>query len=98
MNLDETAMVANAGTVKVIGSKDVQKHTKIMDDNRDSITTFRCGSAAGIGGPQVYIVKGKVLEYKSFKHFTKQHKSPTAGLDISCKKGVKPHFFPARSI
>lgn len=51
--------------MKVIGSAKKRKHEKNLADNRDSITTVRIGSAAGIDGPRVYLAKGKTIEHRS---------------------------------
>ena len=45
LNLDETCIMANEGSVRIVGDMDIKKHEKIMDDTRLSITIVRVGSA-----------------------------------------------------
>jgi hypothetical protein len=49
-----------------------QKHEKIMDDNRDSITIVRVGNAAGGAGPQIYLASGKKMECKALRDLPKR--------------------------
>ena len=37
---------------------------------------MRCGSAAGVDGPRIFLAKGQRLDYDTFKAFTKHHKAP----------------------
>lgn len=59
---DETCVMANhAGDVKIIGSVDVKKHEKNVDDSRCSIhvTMYRTGTASGNQGPTMFILAGE---------------------------------------
>jgi hypothetical protein len=40
----------------------VKKHKKNTQDNRDSITIVRIGSAGGTSGPWIFLIKQKELE------------------------------------
>ena len=57
-NLDETCLMSNEGTVKVVAAAEKRKIEKVMDDNRISITAVRVGFASGQQGPVVFLAKG----------------------------------------
>ena len=77
INLDEACLMANDGTVKVLGADAKSKSEKIMDDCRASITALRSGAAGGSTGPWIFLAKGKAIDRKSLRN-------------IACKPGVPP--------
>jgi hypothetical protein len=55
-NGDEEGLLACANDgIKVYGCGSRQKHEKNTQNSRDSISLFKCGSAAGWSGPAGYI-------------------------------------------
>ena len=82
VNLDESCMMASDGTVKVIGNANKRKQEKNSDDCRDSITVVRTGSAAGIGGPRLYLAKGKTLDSPTLSDMPKNHNAPAGSCVI----------------
>lgn len=59
-NLDETCyMGSHNGPIKVIASLARKKTEKITEDDRESITSVRMGTAAGASGPFIFLAKGK---------------------------------------
>ena len=61
----------------MIASKAVKKHQTNTDDNRGTITIYRCGLASGFDGPRFYLVKAEKIDIQTFKvNFTKKHKAP----------------------
>eukprot|EP00956_Cyclotella_meneghiniana_P008732 scaffold11931_cov56-Cyclotella_meneghiniana.AAC.4 len=76
MNLDESSLLASEGIIRVIGARSKSKHEKNLADSRDSITVVRCGSAAGVDGPRIYLAKGKDIELQAFKNFTANFDAP----------------------
>ncbi|KAL9182733.1 hypothetical protein ACHAXT_004012 [Thalassiosira profunda] len=75
-NLDEMCVIASDGTVRVLGAAEKRKQEKNMADCRDSITTVRVCSAANVGGPRIFLAKGKTLESETFANFCKHHTAP----------------------
>ncbi len=59
LNLDETSVLGCNGNLRIVGSAEVKKHEKTMQDNRDSVTIIRIGSASGETGPWIFLLKGK---------------------------------------
>ena len=51
LNLDETSVLGCNGNLRIVGSAEVKKHEKTTQDNRDSVTIVRIGSASGETGP-----------------------------------------------
>lgn len=76
LNLDESSFMANAGISSIVGNGEKSKHEKNLDDNRDSITTVRVGSAGNVDGPRVFLAKGKTCELGIFKNFCANFKAP----------------------
>jgi hypothetical protein len=58
-NVDESSLLANNGTVKVIGTSSKSTTEKVMEDCRASITVLRTGSAGGFSGPWIFLAAGK---------------------------------------
>jgi hypothetical protein len=59
-NGDEEGLLACANDgIKVYGCGSRDKHEKNTQNSRDSISLFRCGSAAGWSGPAIFLLKGK---------------------------------------
>ena len=58
-NGDETCFMVGAdGRVRVLyGSARRKNHELVLTDSRFSITCYRCGSAAGVQGPFVFVMK-----------------------------------------
>ena len=71
-NADETCIMSNEGTIKVVGSAEKKKHEKNMDDSRDSITILRSGLASGTSGPWIFLAKGKTLDFGALKNLPKK--------------------------
>ena len=62
-NIDESCFMANSdGKVKVIASAAKRKTEANRDDCRASVTSIRCGNAAGDQGPFIFLAKGKKNE------------------------------------
>jgi len=59
VNLDEECVMACDGSTKVIACASKRKQEKETDDSRVSITSLRCGNAAGNQGPTFILMKGK---------------------------------------
>ena len=76
LNLDESCSMENAGISSIVGNGEKSKHKKNIDDNRDSITTVRVGSAGNVDGPCVFLAKGKTCELGIFKNFGVNFKAP----------------------
>ena len=62
-NGDETCFMVGAdGRVRVLyGSVRRRNHELVLTDSRFSITVYRCGNAAGIQGPFVFVMKCKTV-------------------------------------
>lgn len=75
-NLVESCVMASEGQVKILGSRAKKKHKKNIPDSRESITAVRVGSAVGVDGPCIYLVKEKDIELNAFKDFTKHFPVP----------------------
>ena len=58
-NVDETGVMANLGSIKVMGDLSKRKQEKNTDDCRDSIPIVRIGNAAGSSGPWIFLASGK---------------------------------------
>ena len=77
MNTDESLMVASNGNLRVVGSTDMLKHKKIIDENRDSISSLRAGSSAGEDGLRIYMTKGEKMDLETLRgDFAKKHNVP----------------------
>jgi len=60
VNGDEEGLLACANDgIKAYGCGSRDKHEKNTQDSRDSISLFKCGSAAGWSGPTIFLLKGK---------------------------------------
>jgi hypothetical protein len=59
LNLDETPVLGCNGNLRIVGSAEVKKHKKAMQDNHDSVTIVCIGSASGKTGLWIYFLKGK---------------------------------------
>ena len=79
---DEACFMANAhGGAKVIGSADIRKQEKNVDDCRASITVYRTGTPVGDQGPTAFLMKGeKKRNVYSKKFLTKHGAAP--GLEV----------------
>ena len=75
-NLDESCVMASEGRVKILGIKAKKKHEKNISDSRELIASVRVGSAVGVDGPCIYLVKEKDIELNAFKDFTKNFPAP----------------------
>ena len=58
LNLDETCFLGNEGELKIIGNTDQPRYDKNCSNLRFSITVLLVGSAAGVNGPFIFLVKG----------------------------------------
>lgn len=87
MNLDESCIMCSEGNIKVIASANKKKVEKNMDDNRDSITLLRTGSAAGTTGPWIFLVRGECekIESSALKNLDKK----------GCPPGSKVYTAPS---
>lgn len=61
-NIDETGVMANSGSVHVIGCSLRKKIEKNMDDCRDSITIVRSGTASGEQDPLIFLAAGEMMD------------------------------------
>ena len=69
--------------MKVVASKAVKKHQMNMDNNRWTITIYRCGLASGVDDPYLYLVKAENIDIQTFKvDFAKKHKAPPGSKSI----------------
>ena len=60
---DEACFMANAsGGGRMIGSADIKKQEKNLDDCRASITVYRTGTPKGGQGPTAFLLKGEKTE------------------------------------
>jgi hypothetical protein len=59
LNLDETSVLGCNGNLRIVGSAEGKKHKKTTQDNCDSVTIVRIGSASGETGPWIFLLKGK---------------------------------------
>jgi hypothetical protein len=59
LNLDEMSVLGCNGNLHIVGSAEVKKHEKTTQDNRDSVTIVRIGSASDETGPWIFLLKGK---------------------------------------
>jgi hypothetical protein len=58
---DETCMQAcKNGTCRVISSTGRKKHEKKNQESRVSITMYCTGSSAGVTGPSIFLLEGKI--------------------------------------
>lgn len=74
--VESCVMMASEGQVKILGNRAKKKHKKNIPDSRESITAVRVGSAVGVDGPCIYLVKEKDIELNAFKDFTKHFPVP----------------------
>ena len=65
LNLDESCIVSNYGSLMIIGGSDRKKHKKRLDDSLLSLTLIRIGNASGNEGPWIFLYKGKSNPNKS---------------------------------
>ena len=72
LNLDESCFICNDGNLKIIGDGEKKRHDKNIANIRVSITTVRCGSAAGTNGPVVFIANGKNVN-RTFSQYILRH-------------------------
>ena len=49
----------NESNISANGAKDVKKHKKNTDDNRESVTFLYTGVSGGAEGPHIYLAKKK---------------------------------------
>ena len=59
LSLDETSVLGCNGNLRIVGSAEGKKHKKTTQDNCDSVTIVRIGSASGETGPWIFLLKGK---------------------------------------
>ena len=59
LNLDEICVMANDGSLMIIGGRDRNKHKKRLDDSRLSLTLIKVGNADGNERPWIFIYKVK---------------------------------------
>ncbi|KAL3801878.1 hypothetical protein ACHAW5_003791 [Stephanodiscus triporus] len=64
------------GNLKIVGSAAVKKHEKTTNDNRESITIVRIGSASGASGPWIFLVKRQTELEKQSPFRNLEKKSP----------------------
>ena len=64
LNLEETSFIYNEGGLRVIGGNDKPRHEKNCSDLRFSITVLWVGSAAGVNGLVIFLVKGKKVHQR----------------------------------
>ena len=87
-NLDETCLLASAGMLRVVGAKDRAKQNKNTCDSRVSITMLRCGCAAGISGPTIFLAKGKNMTCTTFNNkLTRKYGLPHGSTVIMTPSG-----------
>ena len=61
----------------MIASKSIKKHQTNTDENRGTITIYRCGVASVVGGPRFYLVNAEKIDIQTFmSNFTNKHKAP----------------------
>ena len=65
LDLDEICIMANDGSLMIIGGSDRKKHENRLDESRLSLTLIRIGNAAGNEGPWIFLYKGKSNPNKS---------------------------------
>jgi hypothetical protein len=65
INLDKMGVLGSTGILQVVGSAEIKKHEKNTQDNCDSITIIRIGSAAGTSGLWFFFIKQKKLDKNS---------------------------------
>lgn len=63
-NVDETGVMANLGSIKVIGDFLKRKQEKNLDDSWDSISIVRIRNAADSSGPWIFLTSGKKMTVK----------------------------------
>jgi hypothetical protein len=59
LNHDETSVLGCNGNLCIVGSAEVKKHEKTMQDNCDSVTIVCIGSASGKTRRWIFLLKGK---------------------------------------
>ena len=61
----------------MVASKVVKKHKTNTDDNRRTITIYRCGLASGVDVPRFYLMKAEKIDLQTSKgNFKNKHKAP----------------------
>ena len=85
LNLDKICIMANDGSLMIIGLRDRKKHENRLDDSRLSLTLIIIGNAAGNEGPWIFIYKINSNTNKSLSDavLVSQHGTP-----------VGSHFHP----
>ena len=63
-NVDETGVMANLGSIKVIGDFLKRKQEKNLDDSWESISIVRIRNAADSSGPWIFLTSGKKITVK----------------------------------
>ena len=64
LNLDKTSLLCNEVELKVVGSKDKPHHVRNCGESRFSIAVLWVGSAAGVNGPVIFLLKGGNMHSK----------------------------------
>ena len=59
MNSDETSFLCNESEIKSLWSKDKSRYDKHFSNSRFSATVLWVGSAAGVNGTVMFMVKGE---------------------------------------
>jgi hypothetical protein len=71
---DEACLMASAtGQVKILGEKEKQKHEKILNDSRVSITFVRTAAAGGATGPTNFCLEGTKVKAGYNSAFLQRH-------------------------
>lgn len=83
-NGDETCFMVGAdGRVRVVyGSKRRRNHELILTDSRFSITVYRCGNAAGVQGPFIFVMKCKTVPAMWTPEFLKSLGAPPGSMVV----------------
>ena len=69
VGLGEMCLMGDAhGSCKIIGYMDKNKHEKLLQDGRVSVTVIRAGTVGGSTGPTIFLLKGE----KKREHFTNE--------------------------
>ena len=77
LNVDEACFLCNDGNLKIVGDGKQYCHDKNVLDHRTSITTVRCGNAAGDNGPVIFIMKGtrdNFMRQQTYSDYNLVHK------------------------
>eukprot|EP00957_Ditylum_brightwellii_P187674 14290827-Ditylum_brightwellii.AAC.1 len=73
----------------VVEAKERAKQNKNACDSRVPITMLRCGCAAGISGPTIFLVKGKNMTCTAFNNskLTRKYSLPHGSTVIMMSSG-----------